>query len=639
MYNIPFLVIGLTGPIGAGCTTLGKNICGMINKKGFSNLITKKEDNLHKRIIKLSDEIRRIKEDMKYSKNYEKEEKEKTENNYNIYKDAYIKNEMYNSELDNLQQELKKCLEDRIIFNTIINTNNPKFVYISMSTIIVMLTIKNMHGNEYISWKNKNTELDEILCKAKEKIEKDIDFYYKVENFSRLNSDELKRIDIMLDQIDKIKEQIMEYEIEKYFKGEIEEFHLQNFGNNLRRTRNSFDDRADSFSEPNISILAEEANRLIKYYRNRSDQNKINCFVIDAFRNPGEVNYFKNRYNAFYLISIYAKKENRESRMFNNVNRKIQIEKEEFEEKFEQIDERDWGDESDINGIFKQNVSKCYYLSDIAINNNEDRNFDKKLFDKFLRYYALIISPGCIQPTKEETNMNLAYSLSLRSSCISRKVGAVITDKDGFVLGFGWNDVAHGQIGCGLKQKTDFIENIDKYYFVNTFKGIIEADDLNDYNDMDSICFKDLQSEKLIKKKLKKCNLLENEKNEILQKVKIKRLEYCRALHAEENALLQVSSKGGMGVEGGVIYTTTFPCELCAKKILQSGICKIFYTEPYPNSISENIFLKDGNREIQIKQFEGVKSSSYFKLFRPKYDKKEAQKFNQYIKNNNQIKY
>lgn len=64
---------------------------------------------------------------------------------------------------------------------------------------------------------------------------------------------------------------------------------------------------------------------------------------------------------------------------------------------------------------------------------------------------------------------------------------------------------------------------------------------------------------------------------------------------------------------------------MCAKKIYQSGIKTIIYTEPYPRSISEDVFLKDGIRIIDTKQFEGVKSFSYFKLYKPIYDKKDAQ--------------
>jgi dCMP deaminase len=88
---------------------------------------------------------------------------------------------------------------------------------------------------------------------------------------------------------------------------------------------------------------------------------------------------------------------------------------------------------------------------------------------------------------------------------------------------------------------------------------------------------------------------------------------------------LQSAKIGGVGVADGKIFTTSFPCELCAKKIYQSGIKEIIYTEPYPESISQEVFLKDGIRKIKLVQFEGVKSHSYFKLYKASMDKKEMQ--------------
>jgi dCMP deaminase len=110
-------------------------------------------------------------------------------------------------------------------------------------------------------------------------------------------------------------------------------------------------------------------------------------------------------------------------------------------------------------------------------------------------------------------------------------------------------------------------------------------------------------------------------KNSITSKM----MQYCRALHAEENAILQTSVIGGMGVAGGIIYATVFPCELCAKKIYQANIRKVIYTEPYPRSISKDVFFQDGTRKIEFEQFEGVKSQSYFRLYKATIDKKEFQ--------------
>ncbi|NCO65633.1 MAG: hypothetical protein COW32_09050 [Candidatus Aquicultor secundus] len=61
-------------------------------------------------------------------------------------------------------------------------------------------------------------------------------------------------------------------------------------------------------------------------------------------------------------------------------------------------------------------------------------------------------------------------------------------------------------------------------------------------------------------------------------------LDLCRALHAEEHAILRMGARHMPGEL--TIYTTTFPCLLCANKIVQAGIKNVVYIEPYPVAIS-----------------------------------------------------
>ena len=60
------------------------------------------------------------------------------------------------------------------------------------------------------------------------------------------------------------------------------------------------------------------------------------------------------------------------------------------------------------------------------------------------------------------------------------------------------------------------------------------------------------------------------------------RHELCRALHAEQNAVIQ-AAKFGVSTEGATIYITHQPCVICAKMIINSGISKIVYGNPYPD--------------------------------------------------------
>ena len=71
----------------------------------------------------------------------------------------------------------------------------------------------------------------------------------------------------------------------------------------------------------------------------------------------------------------------------------------------------------------------------------------------------------------------------------------------------------------------------------------------------------------------------------------------CEAFHAEHNALNQCL-KEGVSTENTVMYTTTFPCRECAKKILGAGISKVYYFEGYPDEYSQE-YLKRYGVEVE----------------------------------------
>ena len=79
-----------------------------------------------------------------------------------------------------------------------------------------------------------------------------------------------------------------------------------------------------------------------------------------------------------------------------------------------------------------------------------------------------------------------------------------------------------------------------------------------------------------------------------------------------------------MGLKGAKLYTTLYPCPLCARKILQAGIAELVYDDPYSAELSE-MFLKEGQKKVAVRHFEGVKPLGYFRLFKPVYGQKEWQ--------------
>ncbi len=82
-----------------------------------------------------------------------------------------------------------------------------------------------------------------------------------------------------------------------------------------------------------------------------------------------------------------------------------------------------------------------------------------------------------------------------------------------------------------------------------------------------------------------------------------KQQEICYAIHAEQNAIIQ-AAKLGISIDGATLYCTHFPCTICAKMIINSGISRLVYIHPYPDEFSISIIKESG---IICEQFDITK--------------------------------
>lgn len=69
--------------------------------------------------------------------------------------------------------------------------------------------------------------------------------------------------------------------------------------------------------------------------------------------------------------------------------------------------------------------------------------------------------------------------------------------------------------------------------------------------------------------------------------------ELCRASHAEQNAIVQ-AARNGVSTDGATIYCTTQPCIICAKMIINAGIERVIYSNPYPETMALDMFKEAG---------------------------------------------
>jgi len=70
-------------------------------------------------------------------------------------------------------------------------------------------------------------------------------------------------------------------------------------------------------------------------------------------------------------------------------------------------------------------------------------------------------------------------------------------------------------------------------------------------------------------------------------------------LHAEANAITKVA-KSSNSSEGATLYVTATPCIECAKLIIQAGISRVVYSEPYHCNDGKDLLIRANIEVIYI---------------------------------------
>jgi dCMP deaminase len=372
----------------------------------------------------------------------------------------------------------------------------------------------------------------------------------------------------------------------------------------------------------------------------KNKHNKHTLVVIDSIKNPFESLFLKQRYSNYYLLGIYTEDDERKKRLEHKGLNRDQVKEIDTIETLsyfkkickEYVDSEKKSEFSENNGYIAtkivtqivelklnnvlpfilQNVSSCLDSADIFINNIKDNASRLKIKYELIKYVSLAMHPGLILPTHLERCMQIAYTAKLNSGCISRQVGAVITDKDYHLLSIGWNQQPEDQIPCSYRNLKELInhwsvetysdyENDDNEELMNRIKKNVEEvytseNNLYKNGKLPYYCFKDLY------------NKITNKQNQV----------HPRSLHAEETAFLNLGPTGKILVKGGCLFTTSSPCELCSKKAKYMEISKIYYIEPY-SGISYKHVLCAGSNESRPEfiLFTGAIGRAYMQLYTP----------------------
>ncbi|GAA0329234.1 anti-phage dCTP deaminase [Morganella psychrotolerans] len=561
MSNSEFILIGLTGRTGSGCTTTAKLL--------GTKILTFPESNLVENIYSGLNSIR-----YKIIKNY-------TKNHWIDFDVITISNLLTLYALKTGKDNFIGFVKQIISSDKKPTLQNSNFEQISQ----IFSDCRND-----INFKQDFLKLLERDCQ---------------ENYRTIKIEHNEFFKILKEYSIKFKESLNKINNGLYIKV------YQEIGNSIRKIGKIDGAYADKeLDTENIFIIPELINTLVKIIKlNNNAENKLTRIAIDTLRNPYEVKFFRDRYSAFHLISINTNDEDRQA--YLRKHRQFS------DSEIDDIDKKESGKlikstTDDYHYFTSQNVKKCIELSDIHFYNpKHEPDNNNALKSQIAWYIGLMLHPGLITPTTMERTMQIAYAAKLNSGCISRQVGAVVLDSENSIKSVGWNDVPKGQLPCSLRS-LDGLENDfqkKKYSpfernntdFREKAKHLFEIFSSEEYDGAmkglnKSYCFKDIKNISSEKK----------ENNQV----------HTRSLHAEENAFLQISKYGGTGVQHGSLYTTASPCELCAKKAYQLGIKEIVFIDPYPGIAKEHI-LESGENPPKLTQFRGAIGRAYHKLYEP----------------------
>ena len=156
--KIPFLIIGLTGPIGAGCTTLASNI------EKITPTAHLRRKKIHEKVL---EEMKSISKLMASTTREE--------------------------ELEKLHHEFLESYKEKSYLESILSVNDSKFIYISMSNLIIKKAINCLRKGKYDEWKRNHRKFAKCLEEFYDKWIETLQLFDESEKqFHSLESDQCK---------------------------------------------------------------------------------------------------------------------------------------------------------------------------------------------------------------------------------------------------------------------------------------------------------------------------------------------------------------------------------------------------------------------------------------------------------------
>ena len=376
-----------------------------------------------------------------------------------------------------------------------------------------------------------------------------------------------------------------------YFKARMDK------GDELRRNFESGD------------VLAALAVARIVKLRKKKPLERRFAWLLRTLKHEDEVTLLRQTYGKrFVLIGVYQALAKRQRNLLGI----LKDESPGDANHASRVEELIRRDEMDLENDFGQHGRNVYAEADYLLDMDGDLTFE------VARMVGLMFGDPFRTPTRDESSMFHAFASALRSADPGRQVGATISSPDGEILATGSNEVPKfggGEYWDGDDPDgRDFAEGHDynKRQIRRTLSEALAA--LNKGGFLASE-FAELSAEERL------TQVLSSPDAAMKQTRPLSLIEFGRIVHAEMSALSQ-AARLGTPVKGGILYTTAFPCHMCMRLIVASGIKRVVYVDPYPKSLASEMYSDSTTEDrssqstkVLIEPFRGASWNIYAQVF------------------------
>ncbi len=339
------------------------------------------------------------------------------------------------------------------------------------------------------------------------------------------------------------------------------------------------------------------------------------AYIIRQFKRPEEVDLMRRVYGRkFIQVSVFGGEQDRREVLVDKIRQHDASPKSEAECEREAIKlmDIDYRQSDDPNG---QLIESVFHLGDVFVD-GIDLGKASQTIERFVKAF---FGYNRLSPNKDEYGMYVAAAASLRSVDLSRQVGAAIFTQRGEIVAMGCNEVPKpggGTYWCDDGSQT--YRDIDLGFDANQERRAEIIFDL----------IERLAQEGYINQKKNEASIhstvdgiIKNERVRDAQIMDI--IEFGRMIHAEMSAISD-AARLGKAINETYMFSTAFPCHICAKHIVASGIRRVVFLEPYPKSYARKLhrdaisFDPSAGDKVRFEPFIGISPRRYRDIFERK---------------------